>query len=239
MTVASGLPAQAKIKAVPGREGDVWLAGGFEGEAYGLWRSTDSGASFVKLSNVEEADNVGFGKAAAGQTYPAVYAPAQVGGVRGLYRSDDAGATWVRINDDQHQWGVAGTDAITGDPRVYGRVYVSTNGRGIIYGDLGGGGGTPTPPAAPSGLTATAASASQINLNWADNATDETGFKVERATNSTFTAGLVTIGVGANVTSHQATGLAANTTYFFRVRATNAAGDSADSNTASATTKRR
>jgi hypothetical protein len=65
----------------------------------------------------------------------ALYIPAQIGGVRGLYRSIDAGATWVRINDDQHQWGRAGEAAITGDPRIYGRVYVGTNGRGIIYGD--------------------------------------------------------------------------------------------------------
>ena len=56
-------------------------------------------------------------------------------GVRGIFRSIDAGATWVRINDDQHQWGRAGDTAITGDPRIYGRVYIGTNGRGIIYGD--------------------------------------------------------------------------------------------------------
>jgi photosystem II stability/assembly factor-like uncharacterized protein len=59
----------------------------------------------------------------------ALYAAAQVGGVRGLFRSIDAGQTWVRINDDQHQWGHAGETAITGDPRTFGRVYVGTNGR--------------------------------------------------------------------------------------------------------------
>src|SRR5262249_28309780 len=47
------------------------------------------------------------------------------------------GGTWVRINDDQHQWGTANA-AIAGDPRVYGRVYIATNGRGIIYGDIAG-----------------------------------------------------------------------------------------------------
>jgi hypothetical protein len=43
----------------------------------------------------------------------------------------------VRINDDQHQYGSTNA-AITGDPRVFGRVYVSTNGRGIIYGEPSG-----------------------------------------------------------------------------------------------------
>jgi xyloglucan-specific exo-beta-1,4-glucanase len=137
-TAASGLPlgGPVKFRAVPGREGDIWLAGGEEWDnTYGLWHSTNSGASFVKLANVEEADNIGFGKAATGQTYMALYAVAQIAGVRGIFRSIDAGQTWVRINDDQHQWGRAGDTAITGDPRIFGRVYIGTNGRGIFYGD--------------------------------------------------------------------------------------------------------
>jgi hypothetical protein len=139
----AGLPLQGPVrfKAVPGREGDIWLAGGAEFDnAYGLWHSTDSGATFTRVTNVQEADNIGFGKAAPGQPYMALYTSAQIGGVRGIFRSDDAGATWVRINDDQHQYAQTGA-AITGDPRVYGRVYLATNGRGIIYGELAGGGG--------------------------------------------------------------------------------------------------
>jgi xyloglucan-specific exo-beta-1,4-glucanase len=146
-TAATGLPSSSvRFKAVPGLEGDIWFAGGSEGSTYGLWHSTDSGASFTPLTNVEEADTIGFGAAAPGQTYPALYTSAQIDGARGIYRSDDAGATWVRINDDQHQWAWTGA-AITGDPRVYGRVYVSTNGRGVQYGDpaadLNGSGGSP------------------------------------------------------------------------------------------------
>jgi hypothetical protein len=135
-SAATGLPAEGNVrfKAVPGRRGDVWLAGGKEGGTYGLWRSVDAGATFTRLSNVEEADTIGFGKPARGRSYPTLFSSAQIRGVRGIFRSDDAGRRWVRINDDDHQWAWTGS-AITGDPRVHGRVYVSTNGRGVIVGD--------------------------------------------------------------------------------------------------------
>ncbi|PRX96094.1 cellulose binding domain-containing protein [Allonocardiopsis opalescens] len=146
-TAATGLPSSGNVrfKAVPGGEGEVWLAGGEEGGTYGLWRSTDAGASFTRVSGVQEADTIGFGAPAPGADHPALYTSAQIGGVRGIFRSDDAGASWVRINDDDNQWAWTGA-AITGDPRVYGRVYVGTNGRGVIVGDLadGPGGGDPT-----------------------------------------------------------------------------------------------
>ncbi|MBI0300130.1 xyloglucanase, partial [Streptomyces sp. PRKS01-29] len=134
---SSGLPADGPVrfKALPGAEGDIWLAGGSTGGAYGLWHSTDSGATFTKLSGVQQADTIGFGKAAPGASYQALYTSAKIGGVRGIFRSTDAGASWTRINDDAHQWGWTGA-SITGDPRVYGRVYVATNGRGILRGDL-------------------------------------------------------------------------------------------------------
>ncbi|HEY5957421.1 MAG TPA: kelch repeat-containing protein, partial [Polyangiaceae bacterium] len=119
---AGGLPkTSAHFKAVPGNEGDIWLAGGSATDVYGLWHSKDSGATFEKLAMVDEADVVGFGKAPSGQIYPAVYTNAKIGGVRGFYRSDDAGKSFVRINDDRNQFGAANT-AITGDPNMYGRV---------------------------------------------------------------------------------------------------------------------
>src|SRR5204863_4036667 len=85
-----------------------------------------------------------------------------------------------------------------------------------------------------SNLAAAAASSSQIKLTWTDNSTNETGFKVERSTDGTTYAQVAT--VGANVTSYSDTGLAAGTKYSYRVRATNAAGDSAYSNVTNATT---
>jgi hypothetical protein len=72
--------------------------------------------------------------------------------------------------------------------------------------------------AAPSNLTATAASQTQINLSWVDNSSDETNFRVERSADGT--SGWSEIGTAAaNATSYQNTGLTANTTYYYRVRA--------------------
>ncbi|MFF9037519.1 cellulose binding domain-containing protein [Streptomyces sp. NPDC014892] len=157
---ATGLPSgdSVRFKALPGVKGDVWLAGGATDGAYGLWHSTDAGATWTKLSGVEQADTIGFGKAATGASYQTLYTSAKIGGVRGIFRSTDKGATWTRINDDAHRWGWTGA-AITGDPRVYGRVYIATNGRGVIYGDSsdtggGGGGGGTDPDPEPTGACA-------------------------------------------------------------------------------------
>jgi hypothetical protein len=92
------------------------------------------------------------------------------------------------------------------------------------------------PPAAPGTLVATAASSTQINLAWQDLSSNETGFKIERSLNGT--SGWTQIAtVGTGVTIFQDGGRAANTTYWYRVRATNTAGDSDYSNIASATTQ--
>jgi Matrixin/Fibronectin type III domain/Bacterial pre-peptidase C-terminal domain len=92
----------------------------------------------------------------------------------------------------------------------------------------------PTPPAAPTALAAAAASADRVDLTWTDQSNDEDGFRVERSTDgTTFT---FVANVGANATGYAVTGLSASTTYYFRVRAYNAVGDSAWSDTAQATT---
>jgi hypothetical protein len=138
---ATGLPASGvKFKAVPGREGDIWLAG-----STGLFRSTNSGTSFAKLSGVTDAVNVAFGRSAPGQSYQAIFIVGTVDGVKAVYRSDDTASTWLRVNDNAHQYGNVG-DALAGDPRIYGRVYLGTNGRGILYADRTGAPPTSPPP---------------------------------------------------------------------------------------------
>jgi hypothetical protein len=130
----SGLPELAdwqllvaSIEVTPGFEGHVWLTTGKD-----VYRSTDSGQSFQGLGTVQESYGIGLGKAAPGSDYPALYLVGMVDGIKGFFRSDDIGETWVRINDDRHQFGMIGV--VEGDPRIYGRVYLGTSGRGIVYG---------------------------------------------------------------------------------------------------------
>ena len=91
-----------------------------------------------------------------------------------------------------------------------------------------------TPPNAPSNLVANAVSASQINLSWTDNSSDEAGFKIERSidgTNFTQIAQVLT-----NAAAFRNKGIWPGTTYFYRLRAYNGGGDSSFSNVASART---
>ncbi len=121
--------AEYMAAPVPGSEGDVWLACG----RHGLYRYMGVEKELVRISGFDRAYRTGFGKSAAWSLYPSVYAWGFMAGIEGFFRSDDCGKTWIRINDDRHKYGFI--HCITGDPRVFGRCYVSAEGRGILYGD--------------------------------------------------------------------------------------------------------
>jgi photosystem II stability/assembly factor-like uncharacterized protein len=130
-----GRGGQNHIYAAPGRAGDLWLAA-FDGLYHAaLSRSPtmEASVSFARLPGVEAIQAFGFGKAAPQQPYPALYLAGSVDGQPGILRSTDEARTWVKINDGQHQWGLI--LRIAGDPRLYGRVYAGTHGRGVLYGD--------------------------------------------------------------------------------------------------------
>ncbi len=88
------------------------------------------------------------------------------------------------------------------------------------------------PPAAPTGLTATATT-TQISLGWVDQSSNETGFRIERSVDGGSYSVLTS--VGANSTSLVDTAVTTGSTYSYVVVAVNTAGDSAASNEASAT----
>lgn len=122
--------SQWPMQATPGHAGELWFK--LDGA---LYHSNDAGQSFRRATAADiRIEEFGLGHSAPGSSVPALYAIATMSGLRGLWRSDDGGATWVRINDDAHQWGQR-FRAISGDPRLYGRVYIATDGRGLLYGD--------------------------------------------------------------------------------------------------------
>lgn len=118
---------QDRLYATPGREGELWLPA-----FHGLYLKR-AGQAFQRLPAVSEIHAFGFGRAAPGSTEPALYLVGTVAGRYGIFRSTDGAKTWQRINDDAHQWGLI--LQISGDPKVFGRVYVGTHGRGVLYGD--------------------------------------------------------------------------------------------------------
>ncbi len=131
------------LEASPAAQGDLWLTSN-----NGLYHSTDGGSTFSALNGISAGYGLGFGMAATGASYPALYMIGQVSGDAScsqspadattiasecIYRSTDEGQSWTQINDFAHQYG--SYNIITGDSRVFGRVYLGTGGRGIIEGN--------------------------------------------------------------------------------------------------------
>jgi C1A family cysteine protease/predicted secreted protein len=133
------------------------------------------------------------------------------------------GGIWYLRNSWGPGWGEGGYMRIRyGTSRVgYGASYVVYAGN--------------TTPNAPAALQAMPASQTQINLSWTDDSPNEDGFTIERSPNGSG-AWTQIASVAANVTTYANTGLALRKTYYFRVRAFNAIGNSSYSNVAQATT---
>ncbi len=153
---------------------------------------------------------------------------------------------WVRLtrkgnvftgytSTDGLSWTQVGTDTISMVPGVYVGLAVTSHTTAALNQSVISNVFVTTQPGTPSGLTASAVSSSQVNLGWLDNSTNESGFKIERKTGAGGTYAQIAT-VPAGVTSYSDTGLTANTSYYYRVRSSNTAGDSAYSNEANVTT---
>jgi hypothetical protein len=122
--------------------------------------------------------------------------------------------------------GAGGLADAPSDGLIYGR----QNGEWVeIVPGVGGG------VTAPSGLTATAVSASQIVLVWTDNSDDEAGFLIERSLNGS-TGWTVIHETAADATGYNDIGLDGATAYYYRVRAFTLEANSAATAVASDTT---
>jgi photosystem II stability/assembly factor-like uncharacterized protein len=140
MNQAGPLPASSAGVVLPvySMAGDIWLT-----QASALYHSTDFGATWMRVNVGGTAGlltaviTIAAGAPQARDAYPTLFVYGTYSGVQGIFRSTDKGATWSRVSDDAHNYG--GPDnpqTFVADPRVFGRIYMGTNGRGIVYGDM-------------------------------------------------------------------------------------------------------
>ncbi len=118
---------RAEVRPDPQRSAVVYLSA----SRRGLLRW--SAGRLERLPGVEQADSLGLGRPKDGSRTPTLFVSGKVDGKSGLFRSDDDGRHWQRIDDDAHRYGKIAL--LSGDPRLYGRVYFAASGRGIVYGD--------------------------------------------------------------------------------------------------------
>jgi len=132
----------AKLRSVPGQAGHLFFSSGTQGSGTDMHpgnipfrRSTDGGVTWSDVPGAMEVLAFGFGKAAVGQTYPAIYIAGWVNGIYGIYRSKDNATTWEPLG----AWPTNSLDmavTIEGDMNVYGRVYLGFGGSGSAYGQF-------------------------------------------------------------------------------------------------------
>ncbi len=130
----SGRPGKggsSLIRTAPDKNGHLWMAMNDGGLIY----SVDSGATYTKISHVTNCAAVGLGKADSLANYYTLYIWGTVNGVSGVYRSINFGSSWVKINNNENG-GIGNGHFINGDFNVFGRVYQSTVGRGVAYGEI-------------------------------------------------------------------------------------------------------
>ena len=122
-----------QLRSTPGVAGDLWIATGQNGGKNGsLLHSTDGGSTWTAIANVVEPSVVGFGAAAPGQSYPAIYMVGLVNGVYGVWQSINEAQSWTQLGP--YPDGSLDTiKTISGDPNVYGKVYVGFSGSGYAY----------------------------------------------------------------------------------------------------------
>jgi hypothetical protein len=135
--IAGASTFNASLSSVPGQSGHLFFTSGQQdGTNPGgskFMRSRDGGTTWSEVAGMQEVYAFGFGAAASGQSYPAIFVAGYLNNRWGLWRSDDNAANWVSLGDTPLDMADQVT-AISGDANVYGRIYVGFGGSGAIYG---------------------------------------------------------------------------------------------------------
>ena len=124
----------AELESVPGEAGNLFFTGGTQSgfPSEGFYQSTDQGATWTAVPNVTEVNCFGFGAPAPGQSYPSIYIVGYVNGVYGIWQSINDAQSWTQIGTYPTD-SLAQIKTISGDPNIYGQVYVGFSGDGYAY----------------------------------------------------------------------------------------------------------
>jgi photosystem II stability/assembly factor-like uncharacterized protein len=128
----------AQLRSVPGQAGHLFFTSGDQSGSHPasqrFYRSTDGGATWKAIANVNEVWSFGFGKAAPGKTYATVFIYGWVNRTLGVWRSDDQCVTWTQISDGFPTGSFDHVKVVEGDANTYGTIYVGFAGSGYAYG---------------------------------------------------------------------------------------------------------
>jgi len=216
-------------------QNDLWYADGWAGSSFhGVFHSTDGGQTFQQLPGISHAIVIAIG-AGSGQTGDAPYTVYFYGlltssAAWGIFQSTNGGSSWNRIS--YYPMGLYATpDTMAASQDTFGKVYIGFGGNSFVYGQIAP--ASSTIPAAPTGLIATAVSGSEINLSWTAPSGTVTGYNVYRGTTSGGES-TTPVAAGLAVASYADMNVAAGTTYYYTVAASNSAGTGPASAEASA-----
>jgi len=142
-----------------------------------------------------------------------------------LQRADNAGFTLNPVSINLPANSTAYTDTGVSGGRTYFYRVLSFNANGVSSWSNTATVTVTSVVAAPSGLTITSSTPTQVGLGWTDNSNNEQYFEVIRATNAAFSLNVVRFTrIAANSTAFTDTTVVAGTTYYYKVRANHISG---------------
>ena len=145
------------IQSVPGEAGNLFYTPGIEGLPDDpFYQSTNGGVTWNAVANVDGVDAFGFGAAAPGQSYPAIYIAGWVNNVYGIWQSINDAQSWTQIGTYPDN-SLDEIKTISGNPNVFGEVYVGFAGSGYAYLSSNGPSVAAIATSPPSGLEETGA----------------------------------------------------------------------------------
>jgi hypothetical protein len=206
-------------------QNDLWYADGYQGSSpHGVFHSTDGGQTFQQLAGISHAIRIaiGAGSGRAGDAAYTVYFYGLMTGSTewGIFQSTNGGSSWNRIS--YYPTGVYDVPrAMAASQDTFGKVYVGFSGNSFVYGQI-----APTSltiPAAPTGLSATSVSGSEINLAWTAPTGTVSGYSVYRGTSPGGEA-TTPVASGLAVASYSDMNVTGGTEYYYTVAAANSAG---------------